>query len=79
LSPIEREQINAQVDEWICEGIVQPSLLEYASPVVLAWKKDGLIRLCVDYRQLNKKIIKDPLPRGRSARSAAEREIFQYA
>jgi hypothetical protein len=52
------------VDEWIREGIVQPSLSEYASPVVLARKKDGSIRLCVDYQQLNKKIIKDryPLP-----------------
>lgn len=53
-----------KVDEWIRGGIVQPSLPEYASPVVLAKKKDGLLRLCVDYRQLNKKIIKDryPLP-----------------
>jgi len=50
LSPIEREQVNTQVDEWIREGIVQPSLSEYASPVVLARKKDGSIRLCVDYR-----------------------------
>jgi hypothetical protein len=64
LSPIEREQVNAQVDEWMREGIVQSSLSEYASPVVLARKKDGSIRVCVDYRQLNKKIIKDryPLP-----------------
>jgi len=61
---VEREQVNAQVDEWMREGIVQPSLSEYASPVVLARKKDGSIRLCVDYRQLNRKIIKDryPLP-----------------
>jgi len=46
------------------EGIVQPSLSEYASPVILAKKKDGSIRLCVDYRQLNGKVIKDryPLP-----------------
>jgi hypothetical protein len=64
LSVIEREQVNTQVDEWICEDIVQPSLSEYASPVVLARKKDGSIRLCVDHRELNKQIIKDryPLP-----------------
>ncbi|KAH0948691.1 hypothetical protein HN011_004966 [Eciton burchellii] len=64
LSPIKREQVNIQIDEWIREGIVEPSLSEYASPVVLARKKNGSIRLCVDYQQLNKKIIKDryPLP-----------------
>jgi len=62
LSPIERKQVNTQVDEWIRDGIMQPSLSEYASPVVLARKKDGSIRLCIDYRQLNKKIIKDRYP-----------------
>jgi len=36
--PLEKEQVNAQV-EWICKGIVQPSLSEYASPVVLSRKK----------------------------------------
>lgn len=42
----------------------QPSISEYASPVVLVRKKDGTTRLCVDYRQINKKIVKDryPLP-----------------
>jgi len=37
---------------------------EYASPVVIVRKKNGNIRLCVDYRKLNKKIFKDryPLP-----------------
>jgi len=62
LSPIEREQVNTQINEWIREGIVQPSLSEYASLVVLTRKKNGSIRLCVDYRQLNKKIIKDRYP-----------------
>lgn len=52
------------MSEWIRDGIAQPSLSDYASPVVLVVKKDGNTRLCVDYRQLNKKIVKDryPLP-----------------
>ena len=43
---------------------MQPSLSDYASPVVLTGKKDGSTRLCIDYRQLNKKIVRDryPLP-----------------
>ncbi|XP_076247774.1 uncharacterized protein LOC143187440 [Calliopsis andreniformis] len=64
LSPSERETVNRQINEWICDGIVQPSLSEYASPVVLVKKKDGTPRLCVDFRQLNAKIVRDryPLP-----------------
>lgn len=44
--------------------IARPSTSEYASPVVLVKKKNGSTRLCVDYRELNKKIVKDryPLP-----------------
>lgn len=43
---------------------MQPSVSEYASPVVVVKKKDGSNRLCVDFRLLNKKISKDryPLP-----------------
>jgi len=60
----EKQIIKRQVDEWMREGIVRPSLSEYASPVVLVKKKNGAYRLCVDYRRLNQKIIKDhyPLP-----------------
>lgn len=60
----EREIVNTQINEWMHEGVIQPSLSDYASPIVLAKKKDGSMRLCVDYRLLNRKIIKDryPLP-----------------
>lgn len=64
LSPAEKIIVNAQVDEWLEQGIIRPSNSDFASPVVLVKKKDGSHRLCVDYRLLNKKIIKDryPLP-----------------
>jgi len=59
LSPSERAIVNAQIAEWEEQGIVRPSSSDYTSPVVLVRKKDNSHRLCVDYRQLNKKIIKD--------------------
>lgn len=64
LAPTEKKIVNKQIEEWVQKGIVQPSLSEYASPIVLVDKKDGSKRLCVDYRKLNQKIVKDryPLP-----------------
>lgn len=49
--------MNAIISEWIRDGIAQPSLSDYA--IILVKKRDGSARLCVDYCQLNKKIICD--------------------
>jgi len=64
LSQYERDIVNTQIDKWKREGIIRESVSDFASPVVLVKKKNGSHRLCVDYRMLNKKIIKDryPLP-----------------
>lgn len=64
LSPKEKAVVESQVEEWIKEGIIRPSCSDYASPIVIVPKKDGSFRVCVDYRRLNNKIIKDryPLP-----------------
>ncbi|XP_043496431.1 uncharacterized protein LOC122520413 [Polistes fuscatus] len=64
LPPSERQEVENHISDWLSSGIIQPSLSEYASPVVLVKKKDGGTRLCADYRKINKKIVKDryPLP-----------------
>ncbi|GFV97549.1 hypothetical protein TNCV_2040571 [Trichonephila clavipes] len=60
----ERDIVDAQVDEWIKNAIVEPCSSPYASQVVVVKKKDGKSRVCIDYRRLNRKLIKDnyPLP-----------------
>lgn len=64
LSTYEKGEVEKHVEEWIRDGIVRPSNSEFSSPVVLTKKKNGSTRLCVDYRSLNKQVIKDryPLP-----------------
>lgn len=60
LTSAEKGEVNEHIDEWLETGIIRPSVSDYASPIVK--KRDGSMRICVDYRLLNKKIIKDPLP-----------------
>lgn len=62
LSPLEKEIVNKQIEEWTEQKIIKPSNSDFASPVVLAKKKNGQYRLCIDYRRLNKKVIKERFP-----------------
>lgn len=57
--------IDKQLDQILAAGVVEPALSEWAANVVLAKKKDGSLRFCIDYRQLNEHTKKDsyPLPR----------------
>lgn len=62
LSLAEQKEVEEQVSEWLRAGIVRPSFSEYASPLVLVKKKDGSTRVCVDYRLINNKMVKDEFP-----------------
>ena len=46
-------------------GLIRPSSNPYASSVVMVKKKDGTLRMCIDFRALNKKTVKNrnPIPR----------------
>ena len=65
LSDRESALVEEHVAEMLRAGVIRPSESPWSSPVVLAQKKDGTIRFCVDYRRLNERTVKDayPLPR----------------
>ncbi len=65
VSQWERQAIEKQVNEMLKQGIIEPVVSSWASPVVMVSKRDKTLRFCVDYRALNR-ITKDdkyPLPR----------------
>ncbi|KAL5509623.1 hypothetical protein EMCRGX_G005023 [Ephydatia muelleri] len=63
--PAQRTVVKELIKEMMDNDIIQPSKSGWASPIVLAKKKDGSVRFCVDYRKLNEVTRKDayPLPR----------------
>lgn len=65
MSPLELKELKSQPEDLIAKQFIRPSASPWGAPVLLVKKKDGSIRLCVDYRQLNKVTIKNkyPLPR----------------
>jgi hypothetical protein len=56
------EAIEQQCDELHALDIIEPTKSPWSSPVVPVRKKDGTIRLCVDYRKLNAVTIPDRFP-----------------
>lgn len=64
-TPIMNDHIDAECQKLLEQHVIRESFSPWSSPVVLAWKKDGSIRFCVDYRKVNAVTKKDkyPLPR----------------
>ena len=55
--------VKAELEKLIRAGFIFPiELTTWVSPIVIVKKKNGKLRICVDYRRLNKKTLKDHFP-----------------
>ena len=65
MSPAELQEVVKQLSSYLEMGHIRPSSSPYGAPVLFVRKKDGTLRMCVDYRALNKQTVKNryPLPR----------------
>ncbi|KAL4032817.1 hypothetical protein IC575_005899 [Cucumis melo] len=65
MAPAELKELKVQLQELLDKRFIRPSVSPWGVPVLFVKKKYGSMRLCIDYRELNKVTIKNryPLPR----------------
>ena len=65
MAPTEFKELKIQLQELLDKGFIRPSVSPWGAPVLFVKNKDGILQMCIDYRQINKVIVKNkyPLPR----------------
>ena len=65
MAPAELQELKVQLQELLDRGFIRLSTSPWGAPILFAKKRDKTLRLCIDYRQLNRATIKNryPLPK----------------
>src|SRR5690606_4236668 len=59
MAPAEIAELKKQLEELLDKGFIRPSSSPWGAPVLFVKKKDGSLRLCIDYRGLNMVTVKN--------------------
>ena len=62
MAPAELAELKKQLYELLDKALIQPSVSPWGAPVLSIRKKDGSLRLCIDYQKLNRVIVKNKYP-----------------
>ena len=62
MAPAELKELKEQLQELLRQGFIQPSVSPWGAPVLFVKKKDGTLRMCIDYRGLNQVTVKNKYP-----------------
>ena len=62
MAPTELKELKIQLQELLDKGFIRPSVSPWGAPVLFMKKKDGTLRMCIDYQQINKVTMKNKYP-----------------
>ena len=62
MEPASLQELKVHLQELLDKGFIRPSTSPWGAPVLFTKKKDKTLRLCIDYRQLNRVTIKNRYP-----------------